>query len=131
MCMFCNTAFFRENVFPGLARGFEVYPGSANITDLSWLDTLQTLAGGDPLAEPLEGYNLHDAFYAKSIITKEAEPLTEEAVRSFWEYIISNTNNGSPPFFSIINLYGAPNSQINVTSPSESAYSDRESLWVF
>ncbi|EHK97533.1 putative 6-hydroxy-D-nicotine oxidase [Glarea lozoyensis 74030] len=33
----------------------------------------------DPLAEPLDGYNIHDTFYAKSVVTKEAEPLTEEA----------------------------------------------------
>jgi hypothetical protein len=131
ICMFRNTAFFTENVFPILVRGFEIFPGSVNITDLSWLETLQALAGGAPLAELLEGYNLTDTFYAKSIVTKEAEPLTEEAVRRFWEYIISHTNNGSPPFFSITNLYGTQDPQISVPSPSDSAYSDRESLWVF
>ena len=34
-------------------------------------------------------------------------------------------------WFSIIDLYGGPDSQINVPSASSSAYSDRSSLWVF
>lgn len=34
------------------------------------------------------------------------------------------------PWFSIINLYGGPDSQINVHPSSGSAYSDRSALWV-
>lgn len=34
------------------------------------------------------------------------------------------------PWFSIINLYGGPDSQINIRDNSFSAYSDRSALWV-
>ena len=34
------------------------------------------------------------------------------------------------PWFSIINLYGGPDSQINIRDTSFSAYSDRSALWV-
>lgn len=34
------------------------------------------------------------------------------------------------PWFSIINLYGGPDSQINIRDDSFSAYSDRSALWV-
>ena len=34
-------------------------------------------------------------------------------------------------WFSIINLYGGPNSQINVIPSTSSSYSDRANLWVF
>jgi hypothetical protein len=81
------------------------------------------------LEQPLSGYDDHDTFYAKSVVSKEEHPLTPATIKSFWSYIIDNQGKG--PFFSIINLYGGPGSAINEISSDESAYSDRESLWVF
>lgn len=71
--------------------------------------------------------------YAKSIVTPESAPLTKAAVTSFFDYIIKNRDKVKAPqeWFSIISLYGGPDSQINVPSASSSAYSDRSSLWVF
>lgn len=95
---------------------------------MTWIEA-QTAIAGEPLQQPLYGYDKHDTFYAKSVVSKENHPLTLATIRSFWSYIINNQGKG--PFFSIINLYGGPGSKINQISPNESAYSDREALWVF
>ncbi|TAQ88941.1 hypothetical protein B7494_g2713 [Chlorociboria aeruginascens] len=127
LCLFCDTAEFNTTVFPALLAGFK-YTG-AEVTDTSWLDALTNLANGDPLQQPLTGYNEHATFYAKSLVAKNAAPLTEDAIRAFWTYI--KEHQGQGPFYSIINLYGGPDSQINVPASSSSAYSDRDALWVF
>lgn len=57
-------------------------------------------------------------------------PLTEDQLTSFWSYVINQGSNAPSPWFSIINLYGGPGSQINVPSPDAAAYSDRDALWV-
>ncbi|KAF4635820.1 hypothetical protein G7Y89_g2261 [Cudoniella acicularis] len=127
-CMDCNQTVFTNDVFPEMIAGF---PGAVpTIQNLGWINALVALASPDPLAQPLGHlYTEHDTFYAKSVVTKNAEPLTYAALLSYWKYMI--TNQGQGPFFSIINLYGGPGSQINVPSPDSSAYSDRSALWVF
>jgi hypothetical protein len=127
-CMDCDLDVFKTTVFPAMLKSFP--SPTPSVSKLGWIDALTTLASPDPLAEPLgSDYTKHDTFYAKSLVVKNEEPLTAAAIRSFWSYIIANQGKG--PFFSIINLYGGPNSQINVPTSNSSAYSDREALWVF
>lgn len=127
-CMECYLDVFQNTVFPAMLEGFP--SPSTTVTELGWIDALTTLASPDPLSEPLgSSYTNHDTFYAKSLVVKTEEPLTTDAIRSFWSYILANQGKG--PFFSIINLYGGPTSQINVPLSNSSAYSDRDALWVF
>ncbi|KAI4906901.1 hypothetical protein J4E90_010104 [Alternaria incomplexa] len=79
---------------------------NTTIATRNWLDALQDIAEGEPLVEPLTGYDNHQTFYTKSIVTREAKPLTRRALESFA-------------------------GQINVPSPDSAAYSHRDSLWVF
>ncbi|TGO87696.1 hypothetical protein BPOR_0209g00040 [Botrytis porri] len=128
MCTFCDLAHFRDVVFPELVSGFDI--DSRNITNLSWIDTLATLAAPDPLAQPLLNYDLHDTFYVKSLVTKNDRPLTPEAVLAFFSYILSH-QSPSIPYFSTINLYGAPGSAIDSGEISSSSHADMDALWVF
>ncbi|TGO33430.1 hypothetical protein BHYA_0247g00200 [Botrytis hyacinthi] len=128
MCTFCDLAHFRDIVFPQLVSDFDI--DSRNITNLSWIDTLATLAAPDPLAQPLLNYNLHDTFYVKSLVTKNEKPLTPEAVFAFFSYILSH-QSPEIPHFSIINLYGAPGSAIDSGELSSSSHADMDALWVF
>ena len=57
-------------------------------------------------------------------------PLTTAALTSYFDYIIQYGVNAPNPWYSIINLYGGPDSQINGPAPSSSAYSARTALWV-
>ncbi|KAK6603872.1 glucooligosaccharide oxidase [Botrytis cinerea] len=111
MCTFCDLVHFRDIVFPQLVSGFDI--DSRNITNLSWIDTLATLAAPDPLAQPLLNYDLHDTFYVKSLVTKNEKPLSPEAVHAFFSYILSHQSS-EIPYFSIINLHA-----------------DMDALWVF
>jgi hypothetical protein len=100
-----------------------------NVEKLAWIPALENIGSPVPLAQPLYNYTQHDTFYAKSIVVHESTPLTAASIRSFWQFILDH--QGGLPFFVIINLYGGPGSAINAISPFESAYSDREALWVF
>ncbi|KAM0189541.1 hypothetical protein ACHAPC_003118 [Botrytis cinerea] len=128
MCTFCDLVHFRDIVFPQLVSGFDI--DSRNITNLSWIDTLATLAAPDPLAQPLLNYDLHDTFYVKSLVTKNEKPLSPEAVHAFFSYILSHQSS-EIPYFSIINLYGAPGSAIDSGELSSSSHADMDALWVF
>ena len=120
---------FDSKIAPVLLAGLPT-PSSSSITSNNWIDSLTKLASPSPLQEPTTGYNLHDDFFAKSVTSPQSSPLTSAALTSYFTYIIQNGVGAPNPWFSIINLYGGPDSQINVPSSSESAYSDRSALWV-
>jgi hypothetical protein len=127
-CMECDISVFRTSVLPAMLAGFPV--AKSTVQQLGWINALTILAGPDALSQPLgSAYTAHETFYAKSLVVSNSKPLTNAAIMSFWSYIIANQGRG--PFYSIINLYGGPSSQINIPSPSSSAYSDRNALWVF
>jgi len=127
-CMECDLNTFNTSVFPSMISGFP--PTTRSVKRLAWIDALKELANGESLSQPLgSAYTQHETFYAKSIVSKEAEPLTTASISSFFSYIMKTQGKG--PFYSIINLYGGPGSAINKPSPDSSAYSDRDALWVF
>ncbi|KAE9373757.1 Glucooligosaccharide oxidase [Stipitochalara longipes BDJ] len=127
-CMDCDSTYFSNNVLPAMLAGFPSVTGS--VQQVGWIDALNLVSNGDSLTEPLgSAYTYHDTFYAKSVVTREAQPLTTASMSSFFTYMISNRGKG--PFFSIVDLYGGPGSQINVPPSDSSAYSDRDALWVF
>jgi len=127
-CIECDPNLVSSTILPGLLAGFHYT--TTTVTQQDWITALTGLANGSPLEQPLgSAYSLHETFYAKSLVTKNDKPLTCDAIRSFWSYHIANQGKG--PYYSIINLYGGPGSAINAVSPDESAYSDRDALWVF
>jgi len=129
-CMNCDPKFFNNNTFPDMLHGWTI--DSKNVTAVDWLGALQILAGeSEPLKQPLHNYSEHNTFYAKSVVTKNSAPLETKAIQSFWQYMVDNQNNGTLPFYSIINLYGGPESAINGPESSASSYVDRDALWVF
>lgn len=129
---FGNQTYFNTTILPEMIAGFPAPSASSiSITSQHWIQALTTEAGSDPLIEPLEGYDLHDTFYAKSITTKQTKPLTKAALTAFFKYLYGAGANAANPWFSIINLYGGKDSQINIRDINFSAYKDRDSLWVF
>ena len=122
---------FTDKIAPELLRGIPT-PSSSSVRSVGWIESLTLLASPQPLQQPTSrtSYALHDDFFAKSLVVPSSAPLTTAALNSYFTYIIQNGVNAPNPWFSIINLYGGPDSQINVPSPSSSAYSDRSALWV-
>ena len=122
---------FNNKLSPALLAGLPK-PSWTNVHALSWLDSLVALANNAPLPQPLTGYSAHDDFFAKSVVTPASNPLTPEQMTAYFTYInangVNNATTGS--WFSIINLYGGPDSQINAVPSSSAAYSDRSAMWV-
>ncbi|KAK6586857.1 hypothetical protein PZA11_000147 [Diplocarpon coronariae] len=127
-CLECDVSAVRATVLPAMLAGF---PGATpTVSRQGWIEALEYVAYPEPLEQPLgHEYSLHETFYAKSIVSKNAQPLTTAAIRAFWAYMIENRGRG--PFYSIIDLYGGPSSAINTPSPDSAAYSERDALWVF
>ncbi|KAI9715152.1 MAG: hypothetical protein M1812_006131 [Candelaria pacifica] len=120
---------FNNKIKPAMLKGLPA-PSTSSVQSLDWLAALTNLAGG-PLTTPTTGYDAHDTFLAKSIVTQESAPLTKAALNAFFTYVINKGRNSPSPWFSIINLNGGPDSQINAKSVDFSAYSHRSSLWTF
>ena len=127
---FGSPSTFDEQLAPALLAGLPT--PSANGTKVySWLDSLRGLDSA-PLEQPLTGYDAHMFFFAKSVVTPASNPLTQAQLEQYFAYINANgvRNATSGSWFSIINLYGGPDSRINAVPTEASAYSDREALWV-
>ena len=127
---FGDLADFNDNIASALLNGIPT-PSYSNVQSVDWITSLTMLGAPNPLQEPTSGYNLHDDFFAKSLVVPSSSPLTTEALNSYFGYVIQSLGNAPSSWFTIINLYGGPDSQINVPSASSSAYSDRDALWVF
>lgn len=127
---FGDQSKFSQHIFPAMLKGL---PAAVNTTveSLPWMKALESIAEGEPLVEPLTGYNNHQTFYAKSVVTREAKPLTRTALESFFDYVINKGLTATSPWQTFISLYGGRDSQINAPSPDSAAYSHRDSLWVF
>ncbi|KAL8820944.1 MAG: hypothetical protein Q9223_000932 [Gallowayella weberi] len=106
-------------------------PSNTSIKTFSWLDSLTDMKG-EPLPQPLSGYDAHDNFYAKSILVPETTPLTQSALLNYFTYITTASSKYPPLWFSELNLLGGPSSRINNPPPpaADSAYSGRGALWV-
>ncbi|KAL9591245.1 MAG: hypothetical protein Q9179_007917, partial [Wetmoreana sp. 5 TL-2023] len=120
---------FNNKIKPELLRTLPT-PTSSTAKSITWIESLTELANGQPLQQPTSGYDLHDDFFAKSLVVPSSAPFTTAALTSYFDYIIKNGVNSANPWFSIINLYGGPDSQINAKPSTFSAYSDRTALWV-
>jgi hypothetical protein len=118
---------FSNNIAPELLRTLPT-PLSSRVQAVDWLQSLVLLGGLGSLTEPVHGYNAHDNFYAKSVTVPE--PLSDAALTAYFDYIISQGASAPTSWFSIINLYGGPGSQINAKDSNFAAYSDRNALWV-
>lgn len=126
---FGSLADFNNKLKPELLRTLPV-PTSSSATSMTWIQSLTALANGQPLQQPTTGYDQHDDFFAKSLVVPTSGQLTPATWTAYFDYIIKNGVNSPNPWFSIINLYGGPDSQINAKPSSFSAYSDRDALWV-
>lgn len=123
---------FDSKIAPAMLNGLSI--SSTSVRELGWIDSLTALSGSKTLQVPLSGYSAHDNFFAKSLTVPESSPLTTDALKSYFSYVIQEGVNPPTPWYSIINLYGGPDSQINSADkkdPNYAGYSDRNALWVF
>lgn len=125
-CISCDLETFNSVTFPLILSGFPT-PESKSATSLGWIDSLENVANGDPLSQPLTGSHAHETFYAKSVVLPQSQLISKTALNNFWSYALNQGRSAPSPWYSIINLYAG---QINTPSPLDSAYSHRDALWV-
>ncbi|KAK4643840.1 hypothetical protein QC761_0072050 [Podospora bellae-mahoneyi] len=106
--------------------------GSSSVELTDRITSLAMLGGEGNLTVPLHGFLQQDNFYAKSVSTNVS--FAEEPIRKFSEYAYSAGRGLNAPisWFSIISLYGSPDSQIGAEGKNGSwaAYSGFDDLWV-
>ncbi|KAI6327834.1 hypothetical protein MCOR34_000336 [Pyricularia oryzae] len=128
---FGSLSDFNTKIKPELLRGMPT-PASQSIKSVGWIESLTMLAGKSTIVESTQtgSYDEHDNFLAKSLVVPESSPITSEAMNSYFQTIKDKSAAAGSSWFSIFNLYGGPDSQINSVSAASSSYSDRTSLWV-
>lgn len=130
---FGDAAFFNNTIVPELfsTLGDGTWKGNPGSQKVDWLKSMELL-NGDKIEIGLErtDYTKHDNFFAKSLTIPEPLGFTEKALQSYHDYIVTKGINPPNPWFSIINLYGGKDSQINVKDTTFAAYKDRYALWV-
>ncbi|KAF4595443.1 glucooligosaccharide oxidase [Ophiocordyceps camponoti-floridani] len=129
---------FNQRIAPEMLRGLPDPTGDArDVREVGWLQS-QALYnhGSDNISELVQPsqpgeYSEHENFYAMSLTSPD--PLTKEAITAYLKYAVNQGAKVKSPssWYSIVNLYGGPDSQIDVYNSSWSAYGNRDSLWVF
>jgi hypothetical protein len=123
---FGDLGTFKSLIAPELLRTLPS-PSSSKVKTYSWIDSLNALGELGTLSTPVHGYSAHDNFFASSVAVPQSSPLTAEALTSYFTYIMQGA---STSWYSIIDLYGGPDGQINNKDTTFAAYSNRNSLWV-
>jgi hypothetical protein len=129
---FGDAAHFNNTIIPELLRGLPKAKPNPGAQEVDWIKSMTLLDGDDTIAQPLtrNGYTKHDNFLAKSLTIPEATPFNAATLGAYFDYLQSKGINPPHPWFSIINLYGGQDSQINTKDTEFAAYRDRDSFWV-
>lgn len=91
------TAFSISGVYWGSLQDYEaaiqpfanVLPAGTTFkpTANDWITTLIGQSGATSLDVPLTGYNQHNTFFAKSLISSQQKPQTEQQLTSFFTFV--------------------------------------------
>lgn len=95
-----DLATFTTTIAPALLSNLPT-PSSSSVKSVDWITSLTLLASPNPLQQPTIGYNLHDDFFAKSVVVPSSSPLTTAALESYITYIIQNGVGSASPWFSM------------------------------
>lgn len=131
---FGSVESFNKTIAPALLEALPVPPAlnESSVEPTDWITSLAMLGGEGNLTVPLHGFLQQDNFYAKSVSTNVL--FAEEPIRKCFEYAYSAGRGLNAPisWFSIINLYGGPDSQIGAEGKNGNwaAYSGFDDLWV-
>ncbi|KAJ3542740.1 hypothetical protein NMY22_g3402 [Coprinellus aureogranulatus] len=91
-------------------------------------NSLKNLAGG---SLDVSAPNGHDTFYAKSLITPQSAPLTQEAENAFITYIANEGFDTKLGWFLQIGLIGGKNSAVTAVPADETAFPHRDALFIW
>ncbi|ORY83557.1 glucooligosaccharide oxidase [Leucosporidium creatinivorum] len=97
-----------------------------SVQELSWIDSLSAV-GGD--LDTSNAADSRDSFFAKSLMSPEDTPITEEAITAFFQYLADTDTDTN--WFVEVDLYGGNGSAINSVSLDDNSFGRRNSLLVW
>ncbi|KAI0118073.1 putative glucooligosaccharide oxidase [Hypoxylon sp. NC0597] len=122
-----TRANFEDTVLSALVAGLQE-KATVEIKELDWLSTLKLLNQDQDISISGE-YSEHSNFFAKSVVVPDPG-FNEEAMTSFFTFLLDQGAHAPVPYFTMINLYGGPDSQISNKDQDFSAYAHRDAHWV-
>jgi len=96
------------------------------ITTGTYIQSVEYFAGG---SLDTSAPDIHDTFYAKSMMTPASTPMTLSAITSFITYLADDGFSSSLDWFVQFELYGGTNSAINAVASSATAFVHRSSIF--
>ncbi|KAH8827633.1 hypothetical protein DL96DRAFT_1708964 [Flagelloscypha sp. PMI_526] len=93
----------------------------------TWMDALKVIMGDLSTTNP-DGT---DTFYAKSLLTPQGSPMTDEAINSYVDYLANEGFDSQTSWFNQIEFYGGPTSAINQVDVDSTAFVRRDLLFNF
>ncbi|KAK1231407.1 hypothetical protein PQX77_005469 [Marasmius sp. AFHP31] len=94
----------------------------------TYIDTILILANSDKGLDTTTPEGT-DTFYAKSLMTPEGEPMSDEACTSFMRYLAEDGFDSNMGWFFQIGLYGGRNSAINAVPANATSFIRRDTLF--
>ncbi len=124
-----SLARFQTVIAPKLLGSLPKPPSFSSIKQVGWLESLTMLSGRDELAVPPHGIpdDRHN-FFAKSVTSPDR--LSEAAITSYFRFICSRGPTAPVAWFSILNLLGGADSQVDIGGPGFSACPSHSSFWI-
>ncbi|RCI08055.1 hypothetical protein L249_7869 [Ophiocordyceps polyrhachis-furcata BCC 54312] len=129
---------FNQRIAPEILRGLpDLAESFRTVREVNWLQSQALFNHGtdeiSKLYQPDKPgqYSPQNNFYAKSLTVPD--PLTKEALTAYVTYAKEKGTKvkKSSSWYSTGNLYGGPDSQIDIYNSLWSSYGSRGSLWVF
>lgn len=117
---------FQSVIAPFLAKVPK--PASTSLTPGTYINSVQFLGGLGRL-NTSSSPDGHDTFYAKSLMTPEASPMSNAARTAFMSYLANDGFNATTDWFVEIELYGGTNSAINNVPIDATAFAHRSSMF--
>jgi hypothetical protein len=93
----------------------------------NWIESVLVLAGGTLNTSTAPDGT--DTFYAKSLMTPEASPMSHAARTSFMSHVAHAGFTTNTSWFFQVELYGGSNSQINAVGADATAFAHRSSMF--
>ncbi|KAF3079475.1 hypothetical protein TWF102_003626 [Orbilia oligospora] len=101
-------------------------PSSSSISVMNWLDTLNNYAYAT-MSPPLD-YDVHETFFAKSLMTTQLSPAALDAFVSYW----FTASKPSRSWYMMIDIHGGPTSAIsNITGEAGGSYAHRAAVFKY
>ncbi|KAJ7686828.1 glucooligosaccharide oxidase [Mycena rosella] len=100
---------------------------AVTLTGGNWIDSVIFLGGGPLNTSTAPDHT--DSFYAKSLMTPEASPMSEAARTSFVNSLAYDGFASNTSWFIQVELYGGSNSKINSVPLDETAFAHRSAMF--